>query len=578
MNTRPGGREPTAEPVPEWTAEAILLLVDDRPANLQALEAALEPLGHKLISVTSGEKALKLLLREKVSVILLDVQMPGMDGLETARRIKERERTSDIPIIFLSAVSTQAGHALEGFTTGAVDYVTKPVDPALLRAKVQVFIDLAQKSELLRQQSDLLSRRLEEHYATEARHLRKLADAALAINSSLSLDEMLQVINDSAREIIGAHEAETVITTRADLGSPERSRSYSDKYAPWAAEGRHTNLSPVYAFVLDDASVVRMTKREIERSLSSRGLTGVAPGHPFLEGWLAVPLMSREEQVLGLIQVADKVDGDFSGEDEVVLLQLAQMAAVAIGNAERYAQEHLIAETLQRSMLPAALPAVDGLALGARYVAGGGGTQVGGDWYDTVVMEDGRVMLAVGDVVGRGPHAAAVMGQLRTAMRAYALQQLPATVLMRSLDLLLQDVSDSSIATAACLILEPSTGAVELVLAGHPPPLVLGPDGTARYLKADPHSPMGVRAAPVYVSTLTILEPGSTLLIFTDGLVESRVRPVGDGLAELAGSLNGPANSLDVEQICDLCLTTMLAGSHDDDVALLVARLGPPQD
>ncbi len=559
--------------LPGTASEATLLLVDDRPANLQALEAALEPLGHRLISVTSGEKALKRLLRDQVSVILLDVQMPGMDGLETARRIKERERTSDIPIIFLSALSTQAGHALEGFTTGAVDYVTKPVDPALLRAKVQVFVDLAQKNALLRQQSDLLSRRLEEHYATEARHLRKLADAALAINSTLSLDEMLQVINDSARQIIGAHEAETVITTRPDLGSPERSRSYSDKYAAWAAEGRHTDLSPVYDFVLDDASVVRMTKREIERSLSSRGLTGVAPGHPFLEGWLAVPLVSREDRTLGLIQVADKVQGDFTADDEVVLLQLAQLAAVAIGNAERYAQEHLIAETLQRSMLPSALPKVVGLSLGARYVAGGGGTQVGGDWYDTVVMEDGRVMMAVGDVVGRGPRAAAVMGQLRTAMRAYALQQLPATVLMRSLDLLLQDVSGSAIATAACLMLDPASGSVELVLAGHPPPLVVRPDGTTRYLTADPHSPMGVRDVPIYLSTLTTLEPGSTLLIFTDGLVESRTRPVGDGLEKLAQSLNETPGPMDVEQLCDFCLTSMLAGSHDDDVALLVARL-----
>ncbi|HET9076100.1 MAG TPA: SpoIIE family protein phosphatase [Acidimicrobiales bacterium] len=554
--------------------EATLLLVDDRAANLRALEAALEPLGFALISESSGERALKRLLRDEVTVILLDVQMPGMDGLETARRIKERERTSDIPIIFLSALSTQSGHALEGFTTGAVDYVTKPVDPALLRAKVQVFVDLAYKNQLLRRQSELLSRQLEERYVAETRHLKKLADAALAINSTLSLEEMLRVINDSAREIIGAHEAETVITTRPDLGSPERSRSYSDKYAAWAAEGRHTDLSPVYNFVLDDASVVRMTKREIARSLSNRGLTGVAPGHPFLEGWLAVPLISREDQVLGLIQVADKLEGDFNGDDEVVLVQLAQMASVAIGNAERYAQEHLIAETLQRSMLPAALPRVDGLALAARYVAGGGGTQVGGDWYDTVMMEDGRVMLAVGDVVGRGPRAAAVMGQLRTAMRAYALQQLPATVLMRSLDLLLQDVSESSIATAACLMLDTTTGSVELVLAGHPPPLVLGPDGTAHYLKADPHSPMGVRDAPIYLSSLTTLEPGSTLLIFTDGLVESRTRPVGEGLDILAGSLASTSGVLDVEEICDFCLKSMLAGSHDDDVALLVARLG----
>lgn len=551
---------------------ATVLLVDDMPANLIALEAALEPLGHRLISVRTGDQALRRLLQADVSVILLDVQMPDMDGLETARRIKERDRTADIPIIFLSAVSTGVGEILEGFTTGAVDYVTKPVDPAVLRAKVQVFVDLARKNDLLRRQSHSLSQRLEERYEQQTLHLRKLADAALAINSTLSLDDMLKVINESAREIIGAHEAETVITARADLGSPERSRSYSSKYAGWAAEGRHTDLSPIWSFVVDDASVVRMTKKEIEGSLVARGLSGISPGHPLLEGWLAVPLISREQQTLGLIQVADKVDGDFTVDDEVVLLQLAQLAAVAIGNAERYAHEHLIAETLQRSMLPHALPSLPGVSLAARYLAGGGGTQVGGDWYDTVVMDDGRLMLAVGDVVGRGPRAAAIMGQLRTAMRAYALQQLPATVLMRSLDLLLQDMAGESLATAVCAMLDRSKGDLELVLAGHPPPLVIDPDGGVRFVQSDPHSPMGVRDAPLYLSSFSRLEPGSTLLLFTDGLVESRSRAVSDGLEQLAQTVAGVAHRLDIERVCDLVLAAMDEGSHDDDVALLALR------
>ena len=555
--------------------QATLLLVDDRPANLTALEAALEPLGHRLLSERSGDRALMRLLREDVSVILLDVQMPGMDGLETARRIKERQRTADIPIIFLSAVSTQSGHALEGFTTGAVDYVTKPIDPALLRAKVQVFVDLAQKTELLRRQSELLSKRLEERYEQATRHLRKLADAALAINSTLSLDEMLTVINESAREIIGAHEAETIITSRDDLGVPERSRSYSAKYAGWAAEGRHTDLSPIWSFVVDGSAVVRMAKDEVERSLSVRGLADIAPGHPLLEGWLAVPLISRDHRRLGLIQVADKVEGDFTTDDEVVLLQLAQLAAVAIGNAERYAQEHMIAETLQRSMLPSDLPLVRGLSLAARYVAGGGGTRVGGDWYDTVTMDDGRLMLAVGDVVGRGPRAAAIMGQLRTAMRAYALQQLPATVMMRSLDLLLQDVSEDSLATAACVMIDPTTGTMELVLAGHPPPLVIDAAGNTRFLVADPHSPMGVRPAPLYLSSMAHLADGETLLIFTDGLVESRSRPVGEGLTELARRLHRVGHAMGAEEICDTVLQEMVNGGGDDDVALLAVRRHP---
>jgi serine phosphatase RsbU (regulator of sigma subunit)/CheY-like chemotaxis protein len=554
---------------------ATLLLVDDAPANLTALEAALEPLGHRLISVTSGDLALRRLLKEDVSVILLDVRMPGMDGFETARRIKERELTAEIPIIFLSAVSTQSGDALEGFTTGAVDYVTKPLDPALLRAKVEVFVDLSQKSRLLRQQSELLRRQLEQRYAQQTRSLRKLTDAALAINSTLSLDEMLTVINDSAREIIGAHEAETVITARADFGSPERSRSYSAKYAGWATEGRHVDLTPVWSFVVAQGSVVRMTKDEVEHSLVSRGLGDATSGHPLLEGWLGVPIVSHERQTLGLIQVADKVEGDFNSDDEVVLLQLAQLAAVAIGNAERYAQEHLIAETLQRAMLPPCLPSVKGLELASRYLAGGGGTRVGGDWYDTVPMDDGRVMLAVGDVVGRGPRAAAIMGQLRTAMRAYALQQLPATVLMRSLDLLLQDVAEEAIATAACVMLDPANGVLEAVLAGHPPPVIVDPSGRTRFLDVDSHVPMGVREAPLYLSSYSPFEVGSTMLMFTDGLVESRKRPVEQGLQALSEALTGVGHQTDVEDLCDAVLKSMVQGDHDDDVALLaVRRLG----
>jgi serine phosphatase RsbU (regulator of sigma subunit) len=315
----------------------------------------------------------------------------------------------------------------------------------------------------------------------------------------------------------------------------------------------------------------------VQWSLAERGLADIAPGHPLLEGWLAVPIVSREGANLGLIQVADKIDGDFTTDDEMVLLQLAQLAAVAIGNAERYAQEHLIAETLQRSMLPRGLPRIPGLALATRYMPGGGGTRVGGDWYDTVVMDDGRVMLAVGDVVGHGPQAAAIMGQLRTAMRAYALQQMPATVLMRSLDILLQDVAEQAIATAACVMLDPGQGTLETVLAGHPPPIIVEPTGQTRFVKADAHVPMGVREAPLFLSTLTPFEQGSTMLMFTDGLVESRSRPLEEGLEALAKTLTGLGDGVDVESLCDAVLNSMVPDSQADDIALLaVRRLEPP--
>ena len=146
--------------VPPPTAEvepARILLVDDRPENLLALEAILSSLGQTLVRAGSGEEALKALLADDYAVILLDVQMPGMDGFETAAHIKRRERTKDIPIIFLTAINREPQHAFSGYSAGAVDYLSKPFDPWVLRAKVAVFVDLYRKNRQLRDQAELLA-------------------------------------------------------------------------------------------------------------------------------------------------------------------------------------------------------------------------------------------------------------------------------------------------------------------------------------------------------------------------------------------------------------------------------------
>jgi CheY-like chemotaxis protein len=139
---------------------ARILLVDDRPDNLLALEAILGSLGQTLVRAASGEEALKALLADDYAVILLDVQMPGMDGFETAAHIKRRERTRDIPIIFLTAINREPQHAFRGYSTGAVDYLAKPFDPWVLRAKVAVFVDLHRKNRQLRRQAELLAERV----------------------------------------------------------------------------------------------------------------------------------------------------------------------------------------------------------------------------------------------------------------------------------------------------------------------------------------------------------------------------------------------------------------------------------
>lgn len=144
------------------TERARILLVDDRPENLLALEAILGSLDQTLVRAGSGEEALRALLKEEFALILLDARMPGMDGFETASRVKARSRTRDIPIIFLTAIDTDKHHAYRGYAAGGADYIAKPFDPWVLRAKVQVFVDLWAAGRRLATQAAFLRRQIED--------------------------------------------------------------------------------------------------------------------------------------------------------------------------------------------------------------------------------------------------------------------------------------------------------------------------------------------------------------------------------------------------------------------------------
>ncbi len=183
---------------------AKLLLVDDRPENLLALEAILEPLETDLVRAESGEEALRRLLADEFAAILLDVQMPGLDGFQTAELIKQRERTRHVPILFLTAISKDAEHIFRGYTAGAVDYLLKPFDPLILRAKVAVFIDLWQKTLELRERDARLA---EQELAaaereSEARY-RTLAEAVPQIVWTSDLEGEVTYRNDRWYELTG---------------------------------------------------------------------------------------------------------------------------------------------------------------------------------------------------------------------------------------------------------------------------------------------------------------------------------------------------------------------------------------
>ena len=187
-------------------APARILLVDDRPENLLALEAILSGLGHPLVRAGSGEHALKRLLTEEFSLILLDVQMPGMDGFETAGHIQQRERTRDIPILFLTAIDGAGHQAFRGYAAGAVDYLSKPFDPWVLRAKVTVFTELYERRRELSQQADDLRQELARWRALDITGSLDRAALGLAMARTLLGSEgpsdVLAVL-DSAQQSVG---------------------------------------------------------------------------------------------------------------------------------------------------------------------------------------------------------------------------------------------------------------------------------------------------------------------------------------------------------------------------------------
>jgi PAS domain S-box-containing protein len=237
---------------------------------------------------------------------------------------------------------------------------------------------------------------------------------------------------------------------------------------------------------------------------------------------------------------------------------------------EVYRREHRIAETLQRSLLPERLPLIEGVELAARYVPGAGGTAVGGDWYDVLERPDGRVALVVGDVVGHGLRAAASMGQLRNAFRAYGMvESSPAEVVARINRLVMSGV-EQVMATVLYAVLDRESFEVSFSAAGHPPPLVIAPDGP-RFLDGGRSVPIGAADPAVFREATAVLPAGSTLLLYTDGLVERRDTPLDDRFGQLAAATGD--ETADLSALCDRVLGRVLGdGDPRDDVALLAVR------
>jgi anti-sigma regulatory factor (Ser/Thr protein kinase) len=274
-----------------------------------------------------------------------------------------------------------------------------------------------------------------------------------------------------------------------------------------------------------------------------------------------------------LKSVAEGCNSGTSGETSGVLIFAADvtdevLAAERLRTSERLQREAAV--TLQRSLLPQELEQPDDLRVAATYQPGGTDTAVGGDWYDVITLGAGRTALVIGDVMGRGVRAAAVMGQLRTAVRAYARLDLPPHEVIQLLDGLTTEIDATQIATCIYAVHDPSEGCLSYASAGHLPILVRDRDGIITRAESPTGPPLGT-GGWLHTSGSVPLEPGATAVLYTDGLVERRQSDIEEGVAVLEQALTGATGTPQV--ICDRLLRALgITAEHDDDVAVLVLQ------
>ncbi|MEU7995122.1 SpoIIE family protein phosphatase [Micromonospora sp. NPDC049060] len=342
------------------------------------------------------------------------------------------------------------------------------------------------------------------------RGLRALADAAVAVNTARSTADVLQV---AARHALSLAEAARVVVSATGMR--------------FEADGG--------------------------------GLASIEPS-------FVLPLTGTTGERLGELRVW-RPDGDGTHTDEAALTQLARLVGVRLENAQLYEAEHRIATTLQHSLLPRSLPQLPGALVASRYLPGSADAEVGGDWYDVVALGDDELVLAIGDVVGKGVRAAAAMGQLRNALRAYVLEGFGPGDSLTRLNRLVGTNEGRSFATVFCLWFSPRTSRMRYASAGHPSPLLIRGDDVAFLHDRALGPPVGAIPDTAYRTVEGELAAGSRLLLYTDGLIEDRQLGIDAALATLRQDAATPGEH--VTDLIDAVVERVAGRPLRDDVAVL---------
>ncbi|MGW0804564.1 SpoIIE family protein phosphatase [Nonomuraea sp. NPDC002799] len=516
-----------------------VLVVDDTPTKRYILSSWLRRAGHRVVEAGGGEEALRILAGQPVDLVVLDVRLPDIPGYEVCERIKADPATASIPVIQVSANAITVADRTEGLERGADAYLAEPIEPTEFAATVEAMLRYYRA----RWRAELMAQRL-----------ARMAEVTLRMNEAETFDRLLTVAVEGAAEVL-----DRFAGTLAMLpdGRIRRYRAYPGERVtshPAASDtlerlARMVTRESVRAHVLDlDAGAWRKITSDVR---ITGGSTGV----------LCRTKTSRVPVYLG-VEAEPPLDAD----EINVLRQLGQAQALALDALRAFTEEHAIALTLQRSLLPSRIPEVPGLQVAMRYQPAVDNVEIGGDFYEVLPIGD-RVLVAIGDVEGHSLHAATVMAELRHAMRASFIGQVDLSASLDLLNQMLRRYHPRMTATVCLMLIDPATGEVEVANAGHIPPLFAG---TGSFYHNLGNLLLGVMHEDYQVDRIK-LPPGGTILLYTDGLVEDRNISLDESM-EHARRLAETVED-DLEEFADRMLGAF--GVSEDDIALVAVRRVP---
>ena len=642
--TGAGRRDADGKPAP-----ARVLLADDNADMREYLLRLLRP-GYEVTTVTNGRTALEAARANPPDIVISDVMMPLLGGLELVAALRADLRTAEVPVLLLSARAGQEA-AIEGLEAGADDYLVKPFPAAELLARVRANVELARlRSQQARWRAALLDS------LHEAFFLREEDGSVVEINAAFTDilgfgpeglpyhlphpwwpgeqadpegHRMLwDLLTRMRRESNGSF---TVPLNRRDghriwvagsfnaVSDPENGRrmlvgTFRDVTAEHYAVQREAALAAMGLVVSRAGSaeqILHEALEELHRLWRAREVTAATwavtdqvtvTSTGFARSWDGLPAGLRDTlAVLRDQPVLIPTDGPPGGagirlehpagtlgiwlelgsgrtlttEDRTLLSLVCGYLGQALHRAYQTDQQRETALALQRAILgPSRLPT--GFAV--RYEPATRPLEVGGDWYDIIELPDGRIGIMVGDCVGHDLGAATVMGQLRSACRALLVQDASAGAALTAMDRFASFVPGAECATVFCGILDPATGELTYSSAAHPPGIVVHPDGQIVLLEGGRSLPLAVRAGAGRTEATYVLPPRSTLLLYTDGLVERRGWPITDGIAA-AGAAIRAAGGASLEDLATQVMTRLApAGGYEDDVALVLYHHPAPLD